>query len=453
MDIGSGGESLLGTTESIIAIAILIALSGFFAGSETALTGVSKSRMHTLEKEGNKRAKLVNKIRERKDNMIGALMLGNTAVHVLASAIAAGVLIKLFGEAGVFYASLLMTFLMLIFGEVMPKTYALHHSDRMAMAIAPLISFVIKIFAPITALITWVTRVLLKLFGMDTKMVSSGHHLEVLRGAIELHQGPDEEVQEQRAMLRSILDLFDVGVEDIMIHRRNVLMINGEQTVKKIVEDVLDSPYTRVPVWKGDPDNIVGVLHSKLLLKALNENEGNANNIQIDSLILEPWFIPETTNLYDQLQTFRERKEHFAMVVDEYGTLKGIVTLEDILEEIVGEIDDEQDVTVPGVRKLQGGKYVIDGTVTIRDLNREYEWGLPDEDYSTIAGLLLYESQTIPNVGQSFMFHGFRFDVMKRHRNQITQIRVKPPKKKREKEKSAPPGSSAKDAPAGGSPQ
>lgn len=454
MDIGSGGgEPILGFTESLIAIAILIALSGFFAGSETALTGVSKSRMHTLAKEGNKRAKLVNKIRERKDNMIGALMLGNTAVHVLASAIAAGVLIKLFGEAGVLYASLLMTFLMLIFGEVMPKTYALHHSDGMAMAIAPIINLVIKIFAPITAMITWITRVLLRLFGMNTKMVSGGHHLEVLRGAIDLHQGPEEEVQEQRAMLRSILDLFDVGIEDIMIHRRNVLMINGNQPGTKMVEDVLDSPYTRVPIWKDDPDNIVGVLHSKLLLKALNENEGDADKIDIDSAILEPWFVPETTNLYDQLQAFRERKEHFAMVVDEYGTLKGIVTLEDILEEIVGEIDDEQDVTVPGVRKVQGGKYVVDGTVTIRDLNREYDWGLPDEEYSTIAGLLLYESQTIPDVGQSFMFHGFRFDVIKRHRNQITQIRIKPPKKKREKEKFAPPAGSAKGAAAEGSQQ
>ncbi len=450
MEIG-GGEPLLGTTESLIAIVILIALSGFFAGSETALTGASKSRMHTLAKQGSRRAKLVNKIRERKDNMIGALMLGNTAVHVLASAIAAGVLIKLFGEAGVLYASLLMTFLMLIFGEVMPKTYALHHSDKMAMNIAPIISLVIMIFAPITAMITWITRVLLRLFGTDTRMVSSGHHLDVLRGAIDLHSGPEEEVQEQRAMLRSILDLFDVGVEDIMIHRRNVLMINGDQLVAKIVEDVLESPYTRLPVWKENPDNIIGVLHSKLLLKALNDNEGDAAKINLEDVILEPWFIPETTNLYDQLQAFRERKEHFAMVVDEYATLKGIVTLEDILEEIVGEIDDEQDVTVPGVRKIQSGKYLVDGTVTIRDLNREYEWGLPDENYSTIAGLLLYESRMIPEVGQSFMFHGFRFDVMKRHRNQITQLRVKPPKKKRETEKSAPPENSAKGAPSEGS--
>lgn len=424
------GEPILGTVGSVIAIIILIVLSGFFAGSETALTGASKSRMHQLAKDGSKRAALVNKIREKKDDMIGALMLGNTAVHVLASALAAGLLIRMFGQAGVFYASAGMTVLVLIFGEVLPKTYALYRADAMAMLIAPVIRALILLFSPITLLITACVRFILLILGMDTKKVSSGHHLEALRGAIDLHRGPEEEIHEQRAMLRSILDLFDVGVEDIMIHRRNVLMINGDRPVEKIVEDVLESPYTRLPVWKSNPDNIVGVLHVKLLLKAMNDNDGDASKIILENVIFDPWFIPETTNLYDQLQAFRERKEHFAMVVDEYGTIKGIVTLEDILEEIVGEIDDEHDVTVPGVRKLQAGKYLVDGSVTIRDLNREFEWGLPDEHYSTLAGLLLYESRTIPDVGQSFMFHGFRFDVMKRHRNQLAVIRVKPPKKK-----------------------
>ena len=436
-------DVFLSTPISIAAILILLLMSSFFSGSETALTGASKSRMHALQKKGNRKAAMVNKVRENKDSMIGALMLGNTSVNVLSSAIAAGLLIKIFGEAGVIYASIAMTFMTLIFGEVLPKTYALHNSDRVAMVVAPAIRAITYIFAPFIALITGVTRFILKLFGVDTRMVSSGHHLDVLRGAIELHQGPEEETQEQRAMLRSILDLFEVGVEDIMIHRRNVLMINGDQPVKKIIEDVLDSPYTRLPVWKDNPDNIVGVMHVKLLLKALNDADGDADKVTLDNVIFEPWFIPETTNLYDQLQAFRERKEHFAMVVDEYGTLMGIVTLEDILEEIVGEIDDEHDVTVPGVRKLQGGRYMIDGSVTIRDLNREFEWGLPDEQYSTLAGLLLYESRLIPEVGQSFIFHGFRFDVVRRHRNQITSIRVTPPSRLMPPGPSAPPAHSS----------
>ena len=413
---------------SVILIFFMILCAAFFAGAETAITGVSRSHMQLLEKEGSRRAALVNKIRERKDRVIGAMLLGNTLVNILASAFATSVLINMFGEIGVFYATGGLTFLLLIFGEVMPKTYAIHHADRVALRVAPFLRIVIFVFAPITGTVTWIVRGIFRMFGVDISKVSRRSHMEVLRGAIELHEGPSEETQEQRAMLRSILDLFEIGVEDIMIHRRNILMLNGDQPIKNLIEDVLDSPYTRLPIWKDNQDNIVGVLHAKMLLKALNEAEGDADQIKLDEVIFEPWFIPETTSLYDQLQAFRERKEHFAMVVDEYGALEGIVTLEDILEEIVGEIDDEHDVTVPGVRRIQGGKYLIDGAVTIRDLNREFEWGLPDEQYSTLAGLLLYESRTIPEVGRSFMFDGFRFDVVRRHRNQITSIRVTPPK-------------------------
>ena len=425
-----GADSLMGTTESIIAIVVLIALSGFFAGSETALTGASKARMHTLEKEGSKRAAMVNRIREHKDNMIGALMLGNTAVHVLASALAANALISLFGETGVLYASVGMTVMVLIFGEVLPKTYALHHADGVSMAIAPLIRAVITVFAPVTALITGTVRLILKVFGADTRMVSSGHHMEVLRGAIELHQGSEEGVQEQRAMLRSILDLQNVDVGEIMVHRKSVAMIDAGQPIGEIVESVLESPYTRLPVWKDRPENIVGIIHTKALLKEMRAHEGKISDVNLESVITDPWYVPDTTTLFDQLQAFRERREHFALVVDEYGSLMGVVTLEDILEEIVGDIDDEMDEIVAGVRKQPGGTYLVDGTVTIRDLNREFEWKLPDdEDYSTLAGLLLHEAQMVPDVGRVFHFYDFTFEVLRRQRNQITLVRVTPPKK------------------------
>ncbi len=435
--IPSGGEAaepFLNTPVALIAIVILVGLSGFFAGSETALTGASRARMHTLEKEGSKRAALVNKIRERKDNMIGALMLGNTAVHVMASAIAAGLLIELFGEAGVLYASAAMTAVMIVFGEVLPKTYALHRADSMAMTIAPLIKAVIAIFAPLTAMITFIVRFILRLCGMDMSMVSSGHHLELLRGAIDLHRGPEEEVQAQRAMLRSVLDLADVEVFEIMTHRKNVAMVDASLPMNRIVEEVLDSAYTRLPLWKDDPDNIVGVIHVKALLKDMKTHEGRISKPDIRSLSTEPWFIPESTTLFDQLQAFRQRREHFALVVDEYGSFKGVVTLEDIIEEIVGEIEDELDEVVAGVRKQPNGSYMVDGDVTIRDLNREFEWNLPDENYATIAGLVLHEAQVLPEPGQAFHFYGFRFDIVRRQRNQITLVRISPPPRKQASE-------------------
>ena len=412
---------------SIIAILVLLCMSAFFSGSETALTAASKARMHSREKEGDTRAGLVNKIREKKDRMIGALLLGNNLVNILASALATSVLIKIFGEAGVVYATLVMTMLVLIFAEVLPKTYALHNAEPMSMRIAPVIRIVVLVFAPITETVTWIVRNVLRVFGIDISKVGAGSHLELLRGVIDMHEGPEQEVIEQRAMLRSILDLADVDLEEIMIHRKNVTMIDGEQDMQQIIKEVLESPYTRLPVWKENPDNIVGVIHAKLLLQEMNKRGGEGDKIKLDNIMMEPRFVPESTNLYEQLQSFREKREHFAVVVDEYGAFMGIVTLEDILEEIVGEIDDEHDVSVAGVRKMAMNQYMVDGTVTIRDLNREYDWGLPDEEYSTLAGLILYEAQMIPDVGQSFMFHGFRFDIVRRQRHQITKIRVTAP--------------------------
>lgn len=411
---------------SIIAIIILMLLSGFFSGSETALTAASKVRMHNREKEGDKRAALVNKIREKKDRMIGALLLGNNLVNILASAMATSVLIAVFGEAGVIYATLIMTMLVLIFAEVLPKTYALHYAEPMSMRIAPIIRVVVFVFAPITETVTWIVRRVLRLFGIDISKVAAGSHLELLRGAIDMHQGPEQETNEQRAMLRSILDLADVDLEEIMIHRKSVIMIDAQEPMEKVIQETLDSPYTRLPVWKDNPDNIIGVIHAKLLLREMNERKANPEQIKLDNIMMEPRFVPEKTNLYEQLQAFRERQEHFAVVVDEYGAFMGIVTLEDILEEIVGEIDDEHDISFAGVRKLPDGQLMVDGTVTIRDLNREYEWDLPDEEYSTIAGLILYEAKMIPEVDQSFIFHGFRFDIVRRHRHQITKIRITP---------------------------
>ena len=412
----------------IIIVLVLIALSAFFSGSETALTAASTVRLTTRAKAGNKRAALVNKIREKKDRLIGALLLGNNLVNILASALATSVMLELFGQKGIVYATVLMTLLVLIFAEVLPKTYALYNPDRMSIRIAPVIRVVVFVFSPITEMVTWIVTHSLKLFGVNLSKKNTGSHLELLRGVIDMHEGPEQKTQEQRAMLRSILDLFNVDVNEIMVHRKNVTMIDADQTIQEITRQVLDSPYTRLPLWKDDQDNIIGIIHVKLLLKALNLAGGHADKIDINDVLMNAWFIPETTSLYDQLQAFRERKEHFANVVDEYGSFQGIVTLEDILEEIVGEIDDEHDHNVPGVRKLKEGAYMIDGSVAIRDLNRELDWEFPeDEEYATLAGLVLFQSQSLPGVGQSFIFKGFRFDIIRKNRNQLERIRVTPP--------------------------
>ena len=412
-----------------VTVLSLMVVSAFFSMGETAMTGVSEPRMLAAEKNGNRRAKMVNKILERKDRMIGAMLLGNNLINILASAITTNLLINMFGEAGVFYATGIMTVLILIFAEVLPKTLALHRPDQIAMFMAPVMRVVIFILSPIVQLIASIVEWTLKIFRVDLSAVDESAQVEMLRGAIEMHRGPEEETHKQRAMLKSVMDLADVTVEEVIIHRKNVAMIDADTDPALIIDEVLNSPYTRMPVFRDEPDNIIGIIHVKWLLRELKTAHNDSSKIKIEDIAAEPWFIPNTTTLFDQLQAFRERGEHFAFVVDEYGSFMGVVTLEDILEDIVGDIYDEHDMSMPGVKRQPNGSYLVNGTVTIRDINREFEWDLPDEDYSTIAGLVLYESQMLPDVGQSFVFHDFKFDVVRRHRNQITLIRLTPPVK------------------------
>ncbi|NBX67156.1 MAG: HlyC/CorC family transporter [Proteobacteria bacterium] len=411
-----------GLWESIITVCVLIVFSAFFSAAETALTGASRSRMHALEKDGSKQAALVNRLRDRKDQMIGAILIGSNIVNTLSSAIATSVLIGIFGPEGVLYATGIMTVLLLIFSEVLPKTYALIRADSMAMRFAAPVRFFVWLFTPLLSIVSLVMRTMMRAMG---GMNAHSDTEEELRGAIELHETEEHgRTQAKRAMLHSILDLADVEVGDIMTHRKNVETVDVTQPIRVVIDQVLDNAYSRLPVFRDDPDNIVGILHAKALLREISIVNGDFSLIDITKLLSDPWFIPETTILFDQLQAFRERKEHFAIVVDEYGAFKGIVTLEDILEEIVGDIDDEHDVTVPGVRAQPNGSFIVDGTVTIRDLNRALGWNLPDEKYSTVAGLVLHESKMIPTVGQNFSFYGYRFKILKRQRNQLTLIRV-----------------------------
>jgi Mg2+/Co2+ transporter CorB len=407
-------------------ILALMVFSAFFSGSETALTAASRPRMHNLAQSGNHRASLVNLLWHEKEHLIGAILLGNNLVNILASALATSALIAIFGEAGVVYATLGMTVLVLIFAEVLPKTYALQNADRAALAVAPVMHFIVLVLKPFSLVIQVVVRTALSLFGIEVRhALTAEASEEQLRGAIDLHQGEGEEERHERAMLRSILDLGDVWVEEIMIHRKDVLAIDIDQPPAKIVEEVLASPFTRLPLWQEDPDNVVGVLHAKALLRAVQAAGGkDLDKLDVRAIASAPWFIPDTTDLLSQLQAFRRRHEHFAIVVDEYGEMLGIVTLEDILEEIVGDISDEHDVEIEGVQTQRDGSLIVDGKVTLRDLNRRFEWRLPDEEASTIAGLILHETRCIPEVGQVFTFHGFKFEILGRKRNQITSVRI-----------------------------
>jgi Mg2+/Co2+ transporter CorB len=412
---------------SVAAILLCLMLSFFFAGSETALTASSRAAMLRLAQDGNRKAALVNRLLSARERLIGALLLGNNAVNILASALTTSVFLVWFGDVGVLYATAVMTVLVVVFAEVLPKTIAFNAPDRMALLAAKPMAVVVRVLGPVLTAIEWVVRQILRIIGIGSDEDASilpAH--EEIRGTVDLLHREGTVEKHDRDMMGGLLDLRDLTVSDVMVHRTEMTTVNADDSAEVIVSAVLKAEFTRIPLWRDKPENIVGILHAKDLLRLLKNAEGDLAGIDILAIALPPWFVPDIRPLSEQLKAFRRRKTHFALVVDEYGEVEGLVTLEDILEEIVGDISDEHDTPVPGVRPQPDGSVNVDGSVPIRDLNRAMDWNLPDAEATTIAGLVIHEARSIPDAGQSFTFHGFRFSVLRKQRNRITALRITP---------------------------
>ena len=429
--------SIWWTSAGIIA---LLGLSAFFSGSETALTAVDRATMHQLSAKGSKGARIALKLTEDNERLIGSILLGNNLVNILAASLATSLFTSAFGEAGVAWATLVMTVLVLVFAEVAPKTYAITFPEKAAARVAPIVQVMVRLFAPVVIGVQLLVRLALALVGVKTD--PDAHvlaPLEQIKGTIALHHSEGGVDKIARDRLLASLDLKEREVAEVMRHRRDIASISADEPAEEIVDFCLASPYTRTPLWRGEPENIVGILHAKDLLRAEHREIREAKNgkngaksgakkgrkLDVMSVAMAPWFVPDTRSLDDQLRAFLKRRQHFALVVDEYGTLQGLLTLEDILEEIVGEITDEHDIEVAGITREADGSMLVPGAMTIRDLNRACEWELPDEEATTVAGLMIHEAQMIPIEGQVFVFHGVRFEVMERTRHQITKLRLK----------------------------
>ena len=410
-------------------ILALLAVSAVFSAAETALTRASRGRMHQMERDGDPGARRVNRLLGDQETMIGAVLIGYNVINILSSALATEFITKMVpGALGVAIATAVMTVLVVVFVEVLPKTLAIVRADDVARALSGPMLLVVHVLGPVIYAIQWIVRHTLRLFGVNLDMetdVLAAH--EEIRGAVNYHHSEGAVESRDRRMLGGVLDLSDMDVSEIMVHRKSMTMIDAALPPRELVARILDAEQSRLPLYRGDTENIVGVLHAKDLLKALASSGWAVDAIDIGAIVREPWFIPETTVVKDQLNAFLKRRSHFALVVDEYGALQGLVTLEDILEEIVGEIDDEHDEAIQGVRRQADGSIHVDGDVTVRDLNRAMDWDLPDDHAVTIAGLVIHEARTIPDQGQKFLFHRHRFQILRRQRNQITALRVSPP--------------------------
>ncbi len=410
-------------------LVFLLTLSGLLSAAETSMTAASRGRLHQLEREGDRAAKRVNRLISNQETMIGAILLGNNVINIGASALTTSVLTVVFpGAAGALIATAVMTVLVVVFSEILPKTLAIARADDVARILSIPTYWTVRFFGPLANGAQWIVRQTLKPFGIRLDMgtdVLAAH--EEIRGAVEYHHSEGLVETGDRWMLGGVLDLGEMDVSEVMVHRKEIAMIDAGMSPREILAAVLESGHSRLPLYRDEPENVVGVLHGKDVLQALVEGDGKIEQVDVARIMRTPWFIPETTTLKDQLAAFLKRQAHFALVVDEYGALQGLITLEDILEEIVGEIEDEHDEAVAGVRPLADGWVEVDGSVTIRDLNRAMNWDLPDDEAVTLAGLLIHEAQTIPEPGQLFGFHRHRFRVISRKSNRITAVAVSPP--------------------------
>jgi Mg2+/Co2+ transporter CorB len=412
---------------TVAAIVICLVVSAFFSASETALTASSRAAMMRLEKQGNRDAGIVNRLLATRERLLGAILFANNLTNIAASTLATGLLLTIFGKTGVIYATLVMTVLIFVFAEVLPKTAAFNAPDRIALAVAQPVESTVRWFAPILRTVEWLVRLILRGLGMPVgKIQSILSPREELRGAVDLMHRAGVVEKVDRDMMGGLLDLRELAVSDVMIHRTKMVMLDADESPGDLVDAVLAAGVTRLPLWRGSPDNVIGVLNAKEVWRALHAAGGVAGRLDIVALAKPPWFVPDTTPLAEQLKAFRYRKTPFALVVDEYGELEGLVTLEDIVEEIVGDITDEHDIAVPGVRPLPDGSVNVDGAVPVRDLNRAMDWNIPDDEATTIAGVVIHEARSIPEPGQSFTFHGFRFHVLRKTRNRLTALRVTP---------------------------
>jgi Mg2+/Co2+ transporter CorB len=427
-------SAFLDASFSLTALGILclLVMSAFFSGSETALTASSRGKLKQQADKGSLGAQAAMEVTDNSERMIGALLLGNNIVNILSASLATALLTKVFGDSGVALATVVMTVLVLVFGEVMPKTLAITFPEPVAVRVAPIIRVLIVVFSPVVSLVRLLVRALLRLVGVkadpDSKILALR---EEIVGAISLGHSEGAMEKEDRDRLLGALDLGDRTVDEIMKHRRQIELVDADLPPDALISEVLASAHSRLPVYRGNEENILGVIHAKDLLREVDRLRRAGEpleNLDIVKVAKKPYFIPDTTTLDEQMREFLKRRTHFAIVVDEYGAIQGLITLEDILEEIVGEITDEFDVVSrdSGLTRDETGAWLVDGAMTIRDLNRATDWNLPDDEANTVAGLVIHEAQMIPLEGQAFSFHGFRFKVVTRRENRITKLRIRP---------------------------
>jgi len=403
----------------LLGLLFLIASSAFFSGSETALMAVDRWRIRHLSRKG-RRARLVEKTLKEPEKLIGTILLGNNLVNVAASALATAIAIKFVGEEGVIWSTLIMTLLILLFAEITPKTIAAYYPEQMSILIVQPIYVLIRLLYPIVRVLSAVSNKLIALLHLEKSGLEPILGIEEIAAMLQV--GAEEGVLKKRdeEMLQAVLALDRIPVESVMLPTRDVVAFEIDTPYEEIVARVKESEFSRYPVYQESKSEVSGFVHIKDLFKWT----GTPGQFSLKRLMRRASYVPEGKSLRQQLVDFQKSRIHLAFVVDEYGEVVGIVCLEDILEEIVGEIEDEHDRFLRRILPQSDGSFLVDGSVSIRDLNKWLIWDLPEDGYQTIAGLVLTLFGRLPEMGEEVRWRTFRFRVEEMFEKAITQIRV-----------------------------
>ena len=416
----------LNTIPISVLVSILVALvliSGFFSGSETALMSLNRYRLRHQANNGNKAARRTAKLLEQPDRLISLILLGNNFVNILASAIATIIALRLMGEAGIAIATGLLTIIILVFAEVTPKTFATRRAEQFAFVASAVYGPLMIITYPLVAATNWASSRILKLLNTDA-IATEDEHLSSEELRTVLNETAGMIPQRHRDMLLNILDLGTVSVNDIMVPRNEIIGIDLDDPWDDVLQEISNSPHSRLLVFRDNVDNVVGFIYLRKMLDALRS--GKITREYLESVVRDPYFIPEGTTLTVQLLNFQREKRRVGLVVDEYGDIQGMLTLEDILEEIVGEFDNDPRIAPAEIRPQPDGSYIVDGTAQVRNLNKSLNWALPSEGPKTLNGIVVEHFENFPPQGAVFTFNGHPMTILAVEDNKVQQVRIEP---------------------------
>jgi Mg2+/Co2+ transporter CorB len=402
-------------------LCFLILCSAFFSSSETGMMSLNRYRLKHLVKQNHRGARKASKLLDQPDRLIGVILIGNNFVNILASAIATVIAVRLWGDAGIVIATAALTIVILIFAEVSPKTVAALYPEKIAFPAAYILTPLLTLTYPLVWIVNSITNGLLKLFGLSTDG-NSNHHLSTEELRTLVHEAGALLPKRKQSMLLGVLELNDVTVDDIMIPKNDIQGIDLDLELDEILDRLSTTNHTRLPVYNGDINKVVGILHMRNLAQLIQQ--GKVTKASIVQVIREPYFIPESTPLQTQLLNFQKESRRIGLVVDEYGDVLGIATLEDILEEIVGELSTEHREENSDIHAQEDGSYFIEASVYIRDINKSLSWELPTDGPKTLNGLIMETLESIPDANVCLNINGYRIETLQMTDNLIKTARI-----------------------------